>query len=175
MKNRLVKMSISFLLTALLVIGSSCSSTQSNPPTESGVAPDFSWKDEKGTLVKLSDLKGYVVILDFWATWCGPCKDTIPHIEAIYEEFQGTNLIVLGIDTFERATQEEVQQFVQKNGMKYLIVQDKDNKVAAKYGVTGIPRIFVINKEGRISKTIIGYDPEMKNILKTEIEKLLKE
>jgi len=161
--------------TGCTTSSSNSNNTTSNQATsDRQVAPDFSWKDTNGNVVKLSDLKGSVVLLDFWATWCGPCRMTIPHVEAIYEKYQGKNVKVIGIN-LDQGDISKVQQFIQQNGMKYLVVTDPNGKVSSLYGVDSIPRFFIIDKNGRIAKMIIGYDPNMEDTISKEIDKLLQE
>ncbi|BAL81120.1 peroxiredoxin family protein [Caldisericum exile] len=171
------------LLIAGLLTGCSQTSTSNttntnNTTTQTGsnreVAPDFSWKDNNGNVIKLSDLKGKVVLLDFWATWCGPCRMTIPHVEAIYEKYKDKGVVVIGIN-LDTGDVSKVQQFINEQGMKYLVVTDPNSQVASLYGVNSIPRFFVIDKNGRIAKMLIGYDPNMEDVLSKEIDALLNE
>lgn len=175
------------LLVALFFVGllTGCSSSSNNMPTNGNttsqmgntdreIAPDFSWKDNKGNVVKLSDLKGKVVLLDFWATWCGPCRMTIPHVETIYEKYRDKGVVVIGIN-LDTGDLSKVQQFIKDQGMQYLVVTDPDSRVASLYGVNSIPRFFLIDKNGRIAKMIIGYDPNMEDVISKEIDSLLKE
>lgn len=182
-----MKKTIIILAVLILVVGlfTGCTtsntntSTNTNTTSQSGntdreVAPDFSWKDNSGKVVKLSDLKGKVVLLDFWATWCGPCRMTIPHVEAIYEKYKDKGVVVIGIN-LDTGDLSNVQQFINEQGMKYLVVTDPNSQVAGLYGVNSIPRFFLIDKNGRIAKMIIGYDPNMEDVLSKEIDKLLSE
>jgi peroxiredoxin len=151
----------------------SSSSTSGNTTRE--LAPDFSWKDTNGNVIKLSVLKGKVVLIDFWATWCGPCKMTIPHVEALYETYRDKNVIVLGISVDDPSTAANIPSFIEQNGMKYLVVSDSNGTVSSLYGVSSIPRFFIIDKNGRVAKTITGYDTKMEKIISDEIDKLLQE
>ncbi|MGC9125609.1 MAG: peroxiredoxin family protein, partial [Caldisericaceae bacterium] len=120
--------------------------------TSRAVAPDFSWKDTSGNVVKLSELKGKVILIDFWATWCGPCKMTIPHVEALYERYKDNkNVVVLGISVDDPSTAQSVPAFIKQNGMQYLVVSDSNGSVSSLYGVSSIPRFFIIDKNGRIA------------------------
>ncbi|MGC9099742.1 MAG: TlpA family protein disulfide reductase [Caldisericum sp.] len=182
-----MKKIIVFIAVILLVAGllTGCSQTSTNNTANTNnttaqtgndreTAPDFSWKDNNGNVVKLSDLKGKVVLLDFWATWCGPCRMTIPHVEAIYEKYKDKGVVVIGIN-LDQGDLSKVQQFIKEQGMKYLVVTDPNSQVAGLYGVNSIPRFFIIDKNGKIAKTIIGYDPNMEDVLSKEIDSLLKE
>jgi len=170
------KLPIFLLLMFLIVpiISNGCYSNLTQDGTKS-LAPDFSWKDNNDEVIKLSDLKGKVVILDFWATWCGPCRETIPHIEAIYEKYKDKGVEVIGINMDESSKINAVVEFIKTNGMKYQVISDAKGNVASQYGVTSIPRFFIIDKKGNIDKMFIGYDPDMEIKIGNEVDELLKE
>jgi peroxiredoxin len=171
-----------FLLATLLIIvfvfsgcaGNTTNSQNTQNQQSRTPAPDFSWSDGNGNTIHLTDLKGKVVLLDFWATWCGPCKMTIPHIEAIYEKYKDKNVVVLGVN-LDTGDLEKVKSFIDQYGMKYLVITDPKSAVAGKYMVNSIPTFFIIDKEGNIAKTIIGYDPNIEDMISKEIDTLLKE
>jgi len=167
------------ILLIMIFVFSGCSNNTTNyrnttKPEYRAPAPDFSWNDGNGNTVHLTDLKGKVVLLDFWATWCGPCKMTIPHIEAIYEKYKDKDVVVLGIN-LDTGDMENVKSFIDQYGMKYLVITDPKSAVAGKYMVNSIPTFFIIDKEGNIAKTIIGFDPNIEDIISKEIDTLLKE
>jgi peroxiredoxin len=170
------KLLIFLLLMFLIVpiISNGCHSNSTQDGTKS-LAPDFSWKDNNDEVIKLSDLKGKVVLLDFWATWCSPCRETILHVEAIYEKYKDKGVEVIGINMDESSKINAVVEFIKDNGMKYQVISDANGNVGSQYSVTSIPRFFIIDKKGNIDKMIIGYDPDMEIIIGTEIDKLLKE
>jgi peroxiredoxin len=116
-------------------------------------APDFELNDPDGKPVKLSDLRGKFVFLDFWATWCGPCRAEIPHLKELAKKFAGRDdfvLLSVSLDNDETAWRE----FIKKEQMNWRHVLDKDGwqHIAAKYGVTGIPTTFLIDKDGKVLK-----------------------
>ena len=176
-----MKKILTVLLALSLIAGllTGCATTKPSPGPQSGnsereTAPDFSYIDKSGSTVKLSDLRGKVVLIDFWATWCGPCRMTIPHVEAIYEKYKDKGVVVIGIN-LDEGDVKNVQQFIQAQGMNYLVVRDPNSQVAGLYGVNSIPRFFLIDKNGRIAKMFVGYDPNMEDVLSKEIDALLKE
>ena len=144
------------------------------PPKEENLegqpAPDFSLPSLNGKTYKLSDLKGKVVLLDFWATWCPPCREELPFIEKLHKEFSGKGLVVLGINDEDKAT---VQQFVNQQKLTFTNLLDSQGTTARAYKVTAIPRVILIDKDGKIVKDITGYSKENEKILKELIEKLL--
>jgi peroxiredoxin len=134
------------------------------------VAPDFVMKDVAGKEVRLSDFKGKVVILDFWATWCGPCLSSFPHTQKIAAAYKDQGVVVLASGTSDTIAQ--FQEWIPKNQPKYpdmVFTYDPnergsatyENRASAKlYGVTGIPTQFVIGRDGKIAAAIVGNGGE---------------
>ena len=133
-------------------------------------AADFSLKSTTGKTIKLSDYKNKVVIIDFWATWCGPCRRGIPDLVAIQNEFKN-DVVIIGISV-DTDTKMEVPKFIKEKGINYAVVF-ADDAIAKKYGgIEGIPASFVIDKTGLIADAHVGLVP--KSILVDKIKSLLK-
>ncbi|UTA67750.1 MULTISPECIES: TlpA disulfide reductase family protein [Emticicia] len=126
-------------------------------------APDFSLLDKDGKTVKLSDLKGKVVILDFWATWCGPCIMSFPGMKQVQEKYKNnTDVQFLFVNTFERMEPSQVKgsvvNFMSQRGYgSFPVVFDAEGDVAGDYGVNGIPAKFCIDKQGKIKFKSTGF------------------
>ncbi len=147
------------------------SAEMSNPAVEktesSEAAPNFVLTSTDGKNIKLSDFRGKVVIVDFWATWCPPCRKGIPDLIELQKEFKD-NLVVIGI-SLDQDTKSDVIPFMKKYGINYPIVYG-DNQVVMEYGsINAIPTSFVINKEGKIVDKHIGLVP------KSDYESKIKE
>lgn len=136
-------------------------------------APDFTLPTHDGKQLKLSDLKGKVVLLDFWATWCPPCRKGIPDLIALKEQYKAKGFEVVGvsIDEFTRDTKAEVVPFIKEYGINYPVVYGTMDLARAYDGVSSIPTSFLINQKGEISKMHVGLVP--KSTYVSEIEKLL--
>jgi len=118
-------------------------------------APDFSTLNIKGEKVSLSQYRGKVVILNFWASWCPPCKEEMPSMELLHQKFKDQGLVMLAVNVEENG-QEAVTQFLQKNPYSFPILLDEDATIQNTYGVFRFPETFIIDKNGVIIEKIIG-------------------
>jgi len=144
--------------------------SRTEDPLIGKAAPSFTLRDLSGKRVSLSDFKGKVVILDFWATWCPPCVVEIPHFIALYEQYKDQGFAVVGIST-DRKGARIVKSFAQKNRINYPILM-ADGQVRSAYGgIRSIPTTFIIDSAGIIKHKYIGYRD--KNVFETAIKALL--
>ena len=135
-------------------------------------APDFTAPLLDGDEVTLSDHEGSdVVVLDFWATWCPPCKKAMPELQAVAEEYSDKPVAIYAVNQQEDS--ETVRQFMDERDLSLTVLLDKQGDIASDYGVRGIPHTVVIGKAGTIQATHTGFNPNMQNMLSSEIEKLL--
>lgn len=121
-------------------------------------APDFTLTDQFGESHTLSDYQGKIVFLNFWATWCGPCKSEMPDIQALYEAHGGNaeDLVVLGVaqpGVGREGSREDIADFLSESGYTYPVVMDEDGSVFAQYGIRAFPTTFMILSDG----TVYGY------------------
>jgi thiol-disulfide isomerase/thioredoxin len=122
-----------------------------------GKAPDFSWK-QNGKVVNFSQYtKGKIVLLNIWATWCGPCKREIPDLIEISKEMESKGVIVVGVSVDQHASRlKMVTNYVEKAGINYITIVD-DLKIAEVYGpIKAIPTTFIIDRDGKIIQKIVG-------------------
>ena len=118
-------------------------------------APDFMLPTLRGNSVKLSDYRGKVVFLNIWATWCPPCREEMPSMEALYQRLKGREFEMLAV-SIDRKGEEVVGPFVEKYGLTFPALLDSDNKTYMLYGLTGIPETFIIDRNGVIIYKVIG-------------------
>lgn len=117
-------------------------------------APDFSLTLFDGNTIRLSDFRGKVVFLNFWASWCPPCRAEARLLEEAWQRYKDQGIVFLGVDIQD--TEAEARRFLQEFGVTYLNGRDPKNRIAIDYGVYGIPETFFIDKEGRITYKHIG-------------------
>jgi peroxiredoxin len=149
--------------------------TKNRPPVkEAGkrkIAPDFALKDVDGKTVRLSDYKGKVVLLDFWATWCGPCKIEIPWFMEFERKYKDRGFAVLGVSMDDDGWQ-AVRPFIQEVGMNYRVMVGNDQTGDQYGGIDALPKTFLIDRDGRVASEHIGV--ASRRDFEDGIEKLLE-
>ena len=137
-------------------------------------SPDFSATDLQGRPITLSELlDSKVVVLDFWAIWCGPCLMALPGLQEIHEEFSGQGVEILAVNLGEDP--EQIQAFLDENGYTFPVVADQDLTIGGLFGVGGIPAQVVVNRDGRVESIQVGYFPGIKESLRQLLERLTQE
>jgi len=153
------------LLTALILIagGGWIAATRVADPARAGripaprvshPAPDFTLTTTDGETLTLSELKGKPVLLNFWATWCPPCRAEMPYIQAAHEAYKGAGLVVVAVDVQEG--REKVSQFARELGLTFPLALDTTGQVGTTYQVRAFPTSFFIDREGIIRSTFTG-------------------
>jgi peroxiredoxin len=126
-----------------------------SPQSSKSMVPDFTLKDMNGKAVKLSDYKGKIVILNFWAVWCQYCKLEMPDLNELDKEFaKENNAVILAVDVQE--SPDTVKDYLTSNSIGLKVLMDTDGAVSQSYGVSGFPTTFVINKDGSLYTYISG-------------------
>lgn len=135
-------------------------------------APGFELFKVDGGTVRLEDLRGEIVVLDFWATWCGPCMRAMPEIQKVHEKFDGQKVRIIGVNQGERL--EDVANMLEEKKFTFTQVLDSDSTVGDSFSVSGIPQTVVIDAEGVVQAVHVGYSPTLEVTLNDQIEKLLR-
>jgi len=135
-------------------------------------APDFTLNDMSGNPVTLSQLRGKVVILNFWSIWCGPCLAEMPSLNKLYLEFKDRGLVVIAVA--EDPAEKPVKSYIQEKGITFPILMDKDKKIYFKYSLFGIPVTFLIDKKGAIAEKFIGERDWSSSEMRGKVSNLLK-
>ncbi len=118
------------------------------------LAPDFQLQNLDGQAVSLSDFRGKPVLVNFWASWCPPCRSEMPYIQEIYEEWSDKGLVILAVDIGESPS--TVENFMQSYNLTFPALLDINQAVALEYNIRGIPTTFLIDKDGIIQDKMIG-------------------
>ena len=152
LKVMLVVTLVSVLISGLVMTGCFPGSTQG---TETGsLAPDFQLQNLDGQTVSLGNLQGKPVLINFWATWCPPCRGEMPYIQEIYEEWTDKGLVLLAINIGESSS--TVRDFMQSQNLSLTVLLDTKQDVAQRYSISGIPTTFFIDEVGIIKDKVIG-------------------
>lgn len=137
----------------------------------SGPAPDFALTTLDGEKVKLSDLKGHVVMINFWASWCGPCRQEMPLLNDIYASYKKAGFVLLGVNLDESA--EDAKAFLKKTPVNFPVLMDSKGQVADLYKNQAMPSSYFVDRKGDLVYLHQGYRPGEEEDYKKVIKKLL--
>ena len=137
-------------------------------------AADFTLRSIEGTEVKLSDYRGKVVMVNFWATWCGPCKVEMPHLDKMDKDFEAKGFEVISISTDDARASSKVKPLIKRGGYGFTVLLDKDTSVVSQYNpAKTLPYNVLIDREGNIFKVYQGYNPGDEKEMRHDVEQLL--
>ena len=123
-------------------------------------APDFTLRDINGKTVTLSDYKGKVVVMSFWATWCGPCKEEMPHLQQLLNEKKEKGLAVFSVSTDDARTASQVKPYIKRMGYDFTVLLDRSSSVLTQYNPSKtLPFTVIIDQNQNIAKVHSGYNP----------------
>jgi len=145
---------ILLLTSSLLALVTACSK-EGPAPHVGTVAPDFSLKDLSGKSVHLSELRGEVVLLNFWATWCPPCQEEVPSLSRLNAAMTGKGFRMLTV-SIDDGGSKAVESFFQRTGYRLPTLLDSDGTVGKMYGITGVPETFILDRQGVVRKKVVG-------------------
>ncbi len=146
-------------------------STGTESPLVGKPAPDFDLELLDGKKFRLADLKGKVVILDFWATWCGPCLQAMPQVEKVAHELEGQGVQLVAVNLQE--TPDQIKNMLEHHKLKMTVALDRDGIVANKYKAVAIPQTVVVNREGTIARLFVGGGPHFEDQLRDALKAVL--
>ena len=136
------------------VIASICCSSGTGPAVQGEAAPEFTFKDQSGKEVSLSQLRGKVVLVNFWATWCPPCLDEMPSMQQLQRRMANKpfDLLALSVDN----SWEPVNRFMKDNGFTLPVYADFDKRISTLYGTHMWPETYIVDKKGKIAYKVVG-------------------
>ena len=148
------------VVVGVLAVVTLLSSALSRPSAEAASplvgrqAPDFRLEGLNGPPVRLSDLRGQVVVVNFWASWCAECRVEQPALDATWKRFRDSGVVVVGVDFQDQST--DAQEYLAASGSSYPAVRDADSSTALAFGLRGVPETFVVDRGGRVVDRVIG-------------------
>jgi thiol-disulfide isomerase/thioredoxin len=161
--NTLLRSTAAALIIALPAIATSAT----------GAAPDFQLSSRAGKPVSLAQFKGQVVMLNFWASWCGPCRQEMPLLESIYKKYNRMGFTLLGVNV--EPDSQAANEWLKQTPVSFPILYDKDSKVSKLYDVAGMPSTVIIDRSGKLRVLHRGYKPGDENEYLDSIRTLMRE
>lgn len=146
--------------------------SQAAMPSAGSVAPDFTLKSNGGNNLKLSEFRGQVVMINFWATWCGPCRQEMPLLNRIQEKYRKAGFMLLGVNIDDRP--EAAQAMARKLGVHFPILFDTEKRVSRLYDVNAMPSTLLIDRDGKLRYFHLGYRPGYETRYESQVRELLK-
>jgi cytochrome c biogenesis protein CcmG/thiol:disulfide interchange protein DsbE len=135
-------------------------------------APDFELVGPNGETYRLSDLRGHPVLINFWASWCTPCKAEMPAIDRIYRQYQQQGFLVLAVNSTIQDDQSAAQTFADQLGLSFPTLFDRDGKATRAYKVRALPTSFFVNSSGTIRENVVG-GPMSEALLNVRVQQLM--
>jgi peroxiredoxin len=157
-----------FILAMLWLIVAGSAVGGDNPP-----APDFTLTDANGQSVTLSDLRGQVIMINFWASWCGPCRQEMPLLEQIHQRYEPLGFTLLGVNVEKNPA--DGQAFLKERPVSFPVLYDPENDISKLYDVVAMPSTVLIDRQGNVRYLHHGYKPGYENDYQDQIRALARE
>jgi peroxiredoxin len=164
--------SISRPLLALL-LAAAVPWTAAAPLAPTAQAPDFTLRTLDGQKLRLGEQRGRVVLVNFWATWCGPCRQEMPHLNKLYEKYKSSGFVLLGVNVDDDTRQ--AAGVADKLGVKFPVLPDADKRVSKQYDLSAMPSTVLIDRDGKVRYLHRGYQSGYEDTYDKQIRELLKE
>jgi peroxiredoxin len=159
-------------LFALTMLFGTAASQAAMPATGS-MAPNFTLKSSAGRNVKLSEHRGEVIMINFWATWCGPCRQEMPLLNRIHEQYRKAGFTLLGVNIDDRP--DAAQSMAKKLGVTFPVLFDTEKRVSRLYDVNAMPSTVLIDRDGKVRYIHLGYRAGYETRYESQIRELLKQ
>lgn len=133
-------------------------------------APEIGLEDQNGAQVRMSELRGKVVVVDFWASWCGPCRQEIPFLNELQAEF-GDDLVIIGVN-LDR-DEDNMEEFLEDNPMNFRVVHDEGQRVAARYRPERMPSSYIVDRQGVVRHVHLGFEASDRAEFRAHVAELI--
>ena len=159
----------------LMAISLALPATSFALPKKGKPAPPFQVVSTSGQKLSLAGYKGSVLVIEFFATWCGGCKQSIPHLANLHKQFGNQGLQILALNVGQGDSLEEVKNFVVKNKISYPVAMADEDVVYEEYGIRMVPTLFIVDKKGVLVEKLNGYNPDIQKMLEATVKRLVAE
>jgi peroxiredoxin len=166
-----VRLAAFFLAVAVCTVV--CTGTATALPAPGTAAPDFASKSDSGRNVRLSELRGQVVLINFWASWCGPCRQELPLLNKIYAQYRSAGFVLLAVNVDDN--RKDADAMLKRLGLRFPTLFDGGKNVAKLYGVDMMPATLVIDRDGRVRYVHRGYYDGYEKKYEQQVRELLKQ
>jgi peroxiredoxin len=167
--TRLLAVATAFTVLAFGALAPAAATT----PAANAVAPDFTLRGSDGRNVRLDELRGQVVLVNFWATWCGPCREEMPRLDTLYQKYHKSGFVLLGVNVDDDP--HTALATAAKLGVSFPVLLDTDKKVSKLYDLNTMPSTIVIDRDGKVRYLHRGYRTGTEGDYEQQIRGLLKE
>ena len=158
------------LITLVLLLAAGTAGAALAPKAQ---APDFTLRSLEGNNMRLAEQRGRVVLVNFWATWCGPCKQEMPHLNRLYDKYRNSGFVLLGVNVDEDARQ--AAGTASRLGVKFPVLFDADKAVSKLYDLQSMPATVLIDRDGKVRYLHRGYHDGLEESYEKQIRELVKE
>ncbi|MCU7844622.1 MAG: TlpA family protein disulfide reductase [Candidatus Thiodiazotropha sp. (ex Monitilora ramsayi)] len=168
-KNRTIHWARVIVVTVamMLIAGQASASSEPSP------APDFTLKSRSGENIKLSELRGQVVMINFWASWCGPCRQEMPILDQLYQRYEPMGFTLLGVNVEEDSA--AANKVLREIPVTFPVLYDSKNQVSETYQVRAMPSTFLIDRDGKVRYLHKGYKPGYEEEYQKQVRELIRE
>ncbi len=166
--HRTIHHLIIFFCLSVFAIGGVAQAADKTEP-----APDFTLKSRDGKNIRLAEQRGQVIMINFWASWCGPCREEMPLLEDLYQRYQAMGFTILGVNVDEDSS--EADKLLEEIQVSFPVLYDPDNRVADRYQVEAMPSTVMVDRDGKMRFSHLGYLPGYEKRYEAEIRALIKE
>jgi peroxiredoxin len=143
-------------------------------PKEGFLAPEIALRNTSGEIVRLSDLRGKPVLINFWASWCPPCRSEMPAIQRVYLDRKADGLVVLAVNATNQDSPAAAQDFANQNGLSFPILLDKSGEASSAYQLRSLPTSYFVDPEGIIREVVVG-GPMSEALIRIRVDQLFQE